>query len=258
LGYLLEADARWWKLYCAACQITSDALVDAWRRPKLESDREYFRLTDRAIETAERQIRQRDTAEMRFYAGMGYAMRGRLLGLRNEYRATAGAGKRMREHLARAVELDPDLADAYLGLGLYNYYVDTLSPFAKIFRVFMGLPGGNKKDGMKQLGLAAAKGQLISVEAQFYLAKCLRNYDRDYARSAGLFEKLVESYPANPIFRIMLAGDFIRTNELDRAEREFEAVAQPPAPGSDTLCADQLRELAGKGLTYTRSLKNAN
>ncbi len=257
LGYLLEADALWWKLYCAACQITGDGLVDAWRRPKLASDADYFRLAERAIQLAEKQIRRRETAEMRFYAGMGYAMRGRLLGLRGEYRATAGAGKRMREHLVRATQLDPNLADAYLGLGLYNYYVDTLSFVARILRVFMGLPGGDRKDGMRQLELAAAKGRLISVEAEFYLAKCLRNYDREYARSTTLFEKLVASYPANPLFRIMLAGDLIRVNQLDRAEKEFEAVAQPPAPASDTFCADRLRELAGKGLNYTRSLKTA-
>ncbi len=255
LGYLVEADALWWKLYCAACQMTDDGLVDAWRRPKLDSDANYFRLADRAVQIAEKQIAQRDTAEMRFYAGMGYAMRGRLLGLRGENRATASAGKRMREHLMRAVELDPDLADAYLGIGLYNYYVDTLSFIARIIRFFMGLPGGDKKDGMKQLELAAAKGRLISVEAEFYLAKNLRNYDREYARSTTLFQKLVASYPANPLFRIMLAGDFIRVHQLDRAEKEFEAVAQPPAAGSDTSCADRLRELAAKGLSYTRSLK---
>ncbi|HEY4682978.1 MAG TPA: hypothetical protein VIH17_06980 [Candidatus Acidoferrales bacterium] len=255
LGYLLEADAMWWKLYCAACQIAGDGLVDAWRRPKLDSDRNYFRLAERAIQIAEKHIGRRETAEMRFYAGMGYAMRGRLLGLRSEYRATASAGKRMREHLVRSTQLDPNLADAYLGLGLYNYYVDTLSFIARIVRVFMGLPGGDKKTGTKQLELAAAKGRLISVEADFYLAKCLRNYDREYARSTALFEKLVASYPANPLFRIMLAGNLIRVNQLDRAEKEFGAVAQPPAPGSDTPCADWLRELAGRGLNYTRSLK---
>ena len=255
LGYLVEADALWWKLYCAACQITEDALVDAWRRPKLDADANYFGLADRAIQLAEKQLAQRPTAEMHFYAGMGYAMRGRLLGLRGEYRATASAGKRMRERLLRATQLDPDLADAYLGLGLYNYYVDTLSFIAKIFRVFMGLPGGDKKDGMKQLEVAAEKGRLISVEAQFYLAKNLRNYDREYARSTALFEKLAASYPANPLFRIMLAGDLVRIRDLECAEKEFEAVAEPPAPGNDTACADRLRELAAKGVTYTRSLK---
>lgn len=255
LGYLVEADALWWKLYCAACQITDDGLVDAWRRPKLDTDANYFRLADRAIQVAEKQLAQRPTAEMHFYAGMGYAMRGRLLGLRGEYRATASAGKRMREQLLRATQLDSDLADAYLGLGLYNYYVDTLSFIAKFFRVFMGLPGGDKRDGMKQLEVAAEKGRLISVEAQFYLAKNLRNYDREYARSTTLFEKLVTSYPANPLFRTMLASDLIRINQLDRAEKEFEAVAEPPAPSSGTSCADRLRELAGKGLSYTRRLK---
>ena len=31
LGYLIEAEAHWWKLYCAACDIKY-GMVDAWER----------------------------------------------------------------------------------------------------------------------------------------------------------------------------------------------------------------------------------
>src|SRR5260370_33093809 len=79
---------------------------------------------------------------MQFYAGMADATTARLYGLRAENRNAVRAGVRAREHLLRAKALDADLADADLGLGLYNYYVDTLSAIAKILRFSRATPGG--------------------------------------------------------------------------------------------------------------------
>jgi len=88
---------------------------------------------------------------MQFYAGMAEASAARLYGLRAENRNTARSGVRAREHFLRAKALDPGLADVDLGLGLYNYYVDTLSSLARILRFFMGIPGGSKQEGIRCL-----------------------------------------------------------------------------------------------------------
>src|SRR5207253_6287962 len=114
----------------------------------------------KGIALAEQSLKQNDTTEMRLYAGIGWGLKARLLGLWDDRRGTARAGVRAREHLFRAVQLDPELADAYTGLGLYNYYVDTLSAIAKILRFFMGIPGGSKREGMRQLELAMEKGEI--------------------------------------------------------------------------------------------------
>ena len=170
LGYLLEAEQRWWQIYCEACEIKWN-MVDAWYRPKLPADDAYLALTDKGASLAEARIAQADSAEMRFYAGMAYALRARLFGLREERRATARAGVRAREHFLRALQLDPEMTDAYTGIGLYNYYVDTLSAVAKILRFFMGIPGGDKEEGIRQLQIAAQNGTVTRVGARFYLAK---------------------------------------------------------------------------------------
>ena len=66
------------------------------------------------------------------------------------------------------------MVDADLGLGLYNYYVDTLSSMAKVLRFFMGIPGGDKRVGLRQLETAAEKAELTHTEARFNMAKNLR------------------------------------------------------------------------------------
>jgi len=168
------------------------------------------------VHLAEGHLKQNDTAEMQLYAGMAWALKARLLGLRDDRRATARAGVKAREHFLRAVQLDPDMADAYAGLGLYNYYVDTLSRLARVLRFFMGIPGGDKKEGERQLELAMSRGELTAIEARFYLAKNLRNYDQKYARAAELLAPLVEQYPQNPLFHLLL-GDL--NAKLGRGEK---------------------------------------
>src|SRR5260370_40765622 len=43
LGYLLEAEALWWRIWCTSADFKY-GMSDARRRPKLEADRHYFEL----------------------------------------------------------------------------------------------------------------------------------------------------------------------------------------------------------------------
>ena len=201
LGYLLETEALWWRIWCTSADFKY-GMSDARRRPKLEADRHYFELAARALSLAEAQIKQRESAEMQFYAGMAEASSARLYGLRGENRNAARSGVRGREHLLRAKALDADLADADLGLGLYDYYADTLSSIARILRFFMGIPGGSKQEGVRLLEHATAHGVLTSNIARFYLALNLHRYDQQYEKALTVLGPLVEKYPANPLFQL--------------------------------------------------------
>jgi len=246
LGYLLEAEALWWKLYCSSLEWKFNTL-DAWSHTRAPEDDAYLALADKAALLADSAIAKSDTAEMELYAGMGYLLRARLLGLRFEKSPTAHAGVEARKHLLRCLELDPDMADAYTGLGLYNYYVDTLSSFAKILRFFMGIPGGSKRDGLRQLETAMAKGELTPVEARFYTAKNLRNYDREYAHAAEVAAPLLREYPQNPLFRLLAADIAEKLGHNEAAVSGFRAAAA--APEGDPGCAARLAQVVREGLT---------
>jgi hypothetical protein len=245
LGYLLEAEARWWKMVCLSAEFRW-GMTDTWHREKLPEDAAYLRLADKSISLAEAQLRESDSAEMRFYAGMGYALKARLYGLREERRAAARAGVRAREHLLRALALDPSLADAYTGVGLYNYYVDTLSAIAKFLRFFMGIPGGSKREGVRQLEKAMTEGVITSVEARFYLARNLRNYDRDYQRAFGVLAPLVEQYPANPLFQLAMGDLNAKLNRKEKAAAHYRAAAALPI--HDPACRARIERLVRDSL----------
>jgi hypothetical protein len=247
LGYLIEADVLWWNIYCKWSQRKYNT-IDAWShtRPADADDDADLALSDKVARLAEAGIAKSDTAEMELYAGLGYASRARLLGLRYEKTPVARAGVEARKHLLRCLELDPDMADAYLGLGLYNYYVDTLSALAKILRFFMGIPGGDKREGLRQLEIASTKGELTQVEARFNMAKSLRNYDRDYARAERAAAPLVTEHPGNCIF-LLLAGDIEqKLGHTEEAAARFRAAAA--APWEEAACAERAHQLADQAL----------
>jgi tetratricopeptide (TPR) repeat protein len=240
LGYLLEAEALWWRIWCTSAEFKY-GMSDARRRPKQAADQHYFELSAKALSLAEAQIKQNESAEMQFYAGMAEASAARLYGLRGENRNTARTGIRGREHLLRAKALDPDLADADLGLGLYNYYVDTLSSLARILRFFMGIPGGSKQEGVRLLEEAAAQGVLTSNIARFYLALNLHRYDQQYEKALNVLSPLVEKYPTNPLFQLARGDLYAKLGHKQQALACYQAAGATTV--QDAECQSHVREL---------------
>lgn len=250
LGVLLEGEATWWKMYCAACEIKW-GMLDAWKRGKNPEDDAYLALADKAIELARAQLAKSDTAEMHVYAGLGLALKARLYGLRDERRNAARAGVAARTEFVHALQLDPDMADASAGLGLYNYYVDTLSAMAKVMRFFMGIPGGSKQEGIRQLQAGMDHGVLVAVDARFYLAKNLRTYDHRYAQALPVAEPLAARYPRNALF-LLLAGNL--NAELGRhakAADYFHAALASADSDPNPACAARTRTLANSFLSMS-------
>jgi len=248
LGYLLENEARWWKVFCAACEIKY-GMVNTAKGSKRREDDAYFAVADKAIHLAEAQIARSESAELRLYSGIAWALKAQLYGLRSENRNAARAGVAARTEFIRALQLDPKMADAQVGLGLYNYYIDTLSSFVRVLRFFMGIPGGNKAEGIRQLETGMKDGVLMAVEARFYLAKNLRTYDQQFERAATVAEPLVTKYPRNPVFLLLLGNLDV---ELGRNAKAFEHLgAAANLPVSDPACAARTREIAN---TFLASL----
>lgn len=245
IGYLLEANALWWKIYCAVCDVKWN-LIDAWDRAKLRQDGAYFALTDRAIALAEAELKTRETAEMHVYAGMAYGLQSRLYGLRGERLNVARSGVKGRAHFARALEMDPEMGDAYTGMGLYNYFADVLSPLAKFLRFFMGIPGGSKKEGIRQLEKAMTTAELSAAEARFYLARNLRNFDQKYERAGELLEPLVAEYPQNPVFALLLGDMNAKLNRKEKAAASFHAAQKMTI--ADTACGARVAEITRNAL----------
>ena len=238
LGFLLEGEARWWDRYCAALEVKY-GMVEAWKKVKDPDDDAYLALADHAVQLAEARIAKSDTAEMRVYAGFAYALKTRVYSLRGENRNAARAGVAARAEMLRALELDPQNADATAGLGIYNYYVDTLSPIVKLLRIFMGIPGGDKQEGVRQMQDGMARGSLLDVDVRFILARALRQYDQKYQQALETALPLLSRYPRNPEFLLLVGNLNIELGRDAKAREYFQAVLNlPPASSSCSSCAN--------------------
>ena len=239
IGYLLESDALWWRFWCTAAEFKY-GMSDARRRSKLPGDQHYLELTTMASSLASAQIQKDDSPEMQLYAGMADAAAARLYALRGENRNTARLGVRAREHFLRAKALDPSLADADFGLGLYNYYVDTLSAIAKILRFFMGIPGGSKQEGIRLLDHAIADGVLTPNTARFYLAMNLHRYDQQYERALSTIGPLAQKYPSNPLLQLARGDLYAKLGRKQQALHCYRAAAALPVHDADCQARIQL------------------
>lgn len=231
LGYILEAEALWWKIWCSSAEFKYGMSMPR-HREKLAADQHYLDLAAKALAIAEAKLKEHESAEMYFYAGMAEASTSRLYGLRWEYHNTARVGVRARENFMHALELDPGLADADMGLGLYDYYVDTLSTMARVLRFFMGIPGGSKEEGIKLLQRSMREGQLTPVVSRFCLAMNLHNYDQRFQEALVVLTPLVEKYPDNPIF-LLAQGDLL--GKLGRKSQATEAYRAAKVAGNRLL-----------------------
>jgi tetratricopeptide (TPR) repeat protein len=247
IGFLLEGEATWWLIYCDNAEVKY-GIMDAWKRGKKPEDEAYFDLADKVISLSQAQIAKSDTAEMHLYVASGYALKARLYALRGENRAVAHAGVAARSEYLSALQLDPQMADATAGLGLYNYYVDSLPSVVKVLRFFMGIPGGDRVEGIRQMQVGIDHGVLSHVEMRFYLAKNLRNFDREYEKALVVAEPLVVAYPQNPIFQLLLGNLNAELGRTGKAAQYFHSAVQVSSNHENcptcSTCNTHVREMA--------------
>ncbi len=231
LGYLLEADANWWKIYLTRGNLIDADVFESLSEATTPYDSEFQRLDHLAIQKAEAGRRaHRDQGRSDLYESLGYALQARLEALREHALPAARAGKKMRNLSLTAVKLDPNLSDAYLAIGLYNYFVATLPTYVKMLRFLIFLPGGNREVGLRQLQEAAEKGEITRGEAKFHLAKNLsRHHEHRYAKSLELLREMAQEYPHNPLWKLLVGSLEIRLGQTQQGEGIYREVINATA-----------------------------
>jgi tetratricopeptide (TPR) repeat protein len=235
LGYLLEADANWWKIHLTEANLIDPEGFEPLSAAATSYDGDFRRLDELAIRKAETRLHaHQDEARSYCYEGLAYGLRARLEALRYHPLATALAGKKCRNLSLAALKLDPNLNDAYFGVGLYNYFVDTLPTYVKMLRFLILLPGGNRLDGLRQIQQAMEKGQLVAGEAKYHLAQNYsRSMDRQFARSLELLRQMEQQYPHNPLWKLLAGSVELRMGHVKEGETLYRQVidetAHPPS-----------------------------
>lgn len=137
----------------------------------------------------------------KFYKSAAIGFKARLYVNRSKWFKAAVAGVKAVSGIIDALEGKYPNTDAKLGTGLYLYYaaiVPEKYPFAKPFLLFY--PAGDREKGLEDLRETSENGLFAKTEASYMYAQTLYLYEKKYYKAFRIMEKLVRSYPNNPVF----------------------------------------------------------
>lgn len=157
----------------------------------------FEKKTDAAIGVAAAWLKTHpNDAEALLVLGSGYGIRARLALERRQYLKGYTNGSRSMKYIRASLKADPEIYDSYLGLGMFDYYVDTIPRFAGWLAKIM--LGGDRARGLRELRLAAEKGHYARTAAQLILVE-IDTQDafgaRDPADAVRLMSGIHEKYP---------------------------------------------------------------
>ena len=209
---VLDAVALWW-------QIQLNPL-------DLSLDQEFQQRINYAVASAETwTTREPLRAEAWFYLGGAYGARVQWRVLRGERLAAARDGKRIKDVLEKALALDPDMHDAWFGIGLYHYYADVAPAAAKVLRWLLFLPGGDRVKGLQEMLRARDQGALVRSEADYQLQIIYLWYEDAPTRALELLEALRLRHASNPHFpQLMAEVQDVYQHDLTASLRSWRAL----------------------------------
>jgi tetratricopeptide (TPR) repeat protein len=100
----------------------------------------------------------------------------------------------------------PNDADAYLTLGLYNYFVDVIPAAYKLLRFLLFLPAGDRPEGLRQIERAHAGGGIFAFRAGQVLIEIYSTLEGRPNDALALAERRHRDFPANDDVTMALAA----------------------------------------------------
>ena len=190
-GYCALAALSWWR-YSQNFDMEA-ALKD------VEVD--FLSNSDKVIALSKKMIKQkRDLDQAYFFMGTAYGLQGRWYAVQRSWFKAYSRGKKARKFLKKCVETNPAIYDAYLGLGIFDYYAATL-PGALGFAAHL-FAGGDRARGMEYVKVARDKGRFFKLEARVFLIEIYSRHERDFKAAFAECEALRAQDPSNMLFRL--------------------------------------------------------
>jgi tetratricopeptide (TPR) repeat protein len=116
-----------------------------------------------------------------------------------EYLDSYSKGKSAVAALEKSLQIDPANYDAYLGLGLFEYYCSKLTGAIKVLAWLIGFSGNSEK-GLEYVTKALTHGKYSEGAAKVFLAHAYIQYEGKVEEGMELTRNLRARYPKNFTF----------------------------------------------------------
>jgi tetratricopeptide (TPR) repeat protein len=169
--------------------------------------------SQKAIELGEQ---LEETTEIKFYLGSAYGYLSRALAMRQEYWDGYWAGRESRNYLKDVLDEDPSYVDAYLGLGVIEYFTGLrYTGFYNFLVWFIGMSGDREK-GLEYFTIVAEKGELFKNEANLILGTLYGGNENNQVRALEFVTKSMKKFPKNNFY----VNQYNRAVLLNRVNEE--------------------------------------
>jgi tetratricopeptide (TPR) repeat protein len=179
----------------------------------------FIRYSDLALDKGAKQLDNDSDNELILYTmGTAYSSRAIVFAKAESYVNAAWASKKSESYLMDALKINPKRADAYLGLGLYNFAVGQIPSGFKWALSLAGIKG-NKELGIQYIKKASNEGYFSKTEASYYLSQIYSESVNNYELAASCLKPLIKKYPENLLFNYSMGVLEIKRKNLPQAER---------------------------------------
>ena len=199
-------------------------------------EKEYGKMTDEAIEIGEAWIKKHP-GDANAYLCLGgmYGLRARLGVLQHRWISAYFQGRKALNYTRKSLKIDPELYDAYLGLGMYEYYAGTLHGAIKVLAKI--LMKGDARKGIEMLNLCKEKGYFNALAAKLLLIEIYTTTGSPYTNSRDAVKwskELRAAYPNHPQMHFVQIVSLYEDKQYAESRREaldyLKAVNENRAP----------------------------
>ncbi len=182
--------ALWWEL------------TNEYDEKNAALEKEFLTASDHIVLVTKEAIKAGDPSGInRLCLGGALGLRARWDAIQGHWLAAYRNGKRAFDLQSEAIRLNPELYDAYLGPGIFHYYVAVLPSAAKFFAHMVF--GGSKAQGLEEIRLSMDKGRFSRTAARLFLVNIYTNNEKDPATALALLREGREEYPDSPFFHFV-------------------------------------------------------
>lgn len=211
-GFFYITATDWWQL---AQQLD-------YKQPDLEAqlERDYEKAAAVARAAYERAKTKKEKALASFYWGGAEGLWGRWLVTQRVWVKAYIHGKRGARYLRRALAEDPELYDAQMGLGIYDYFTDTLGGFVGAISGL--LVHGDRKRGIRELKTVIEKGKLARVEAMLFLIEIYTSEEHKPELALPMAQQLHKEFPTSPAMYLAEIMAYYTMEDWDSVKKEAQ------------------------------------
>ncbi|MBV9080889.1 MAG: DUF3808 domain-containing protein [Elusimicrobia bacterium] len=180
----------------------------------------FLKSVDECIRASKLKIQKGDpTGEGYLCLGGAEGLLGRWEAANRHWTSAYFKGKGAVNHLHKALKANPKMIDAYMGLGIFDYYVATLPAIVRML-AFIGQTG-NRQLGLDELEECGKDGTYARTPSLLFLVNIYSALENKPERALGILADLRKQYPTSPFIHMLTIVALY--NHRTPAELEAEA-----------------------------------